>query len=103
MISTCLISSISKTMSSLIDSFSASPVLAELGVEVEVDAAVVLALALGQDLVAGELVERGQDVLQPQDRAEQRDELLLRLPRRRSAARAGTASSSSVTFSAYSA
>ena len=53
-------------------------VLAELGVEVEVDAAVVLALPLGEDLVAGELVERGQDVLQPQDRAEEGDELLLR-------------------------
>ena len=53
-------------------------VLAELGVQVEVDAAVVLALPVGEDLVAGEVVERGQDVLQAQDRAEQRDELLLR-------------------------
>ena len=53
-------------------------ILAELGVEVEVDAAVVLALAFGQDLVAGELVEGGQDVLQPQDLAEQGDERLLR-------------------------
>ena len=61
-------SSISKTTSSLIDSLSASCVLAELGVEVEVDAAVVLTLALGEDLVAGEVVERRQDVLQSQDR-----------------------------------
>jgi SpoVK/Ycf46/Vps4 family AAA+-type ATPase len=38
---------------------------AKLCVEVEVDAAVVLGLPLRQDLVAGELVERGQDVLQP--------------------------------------
>ena len=60
-------SSISKTMSSLIDSFSRLVDAAELGVEVEVDALVVLELAFGEDLVAGELVERGQDVLQPQD------------------------------------
>ena len=52
-------------------------VLAVLGVEVEVDAAVVLVLAVGQQLVAGELIEGGQDVLQPQDGAEELDELLL--------------------------
>ena len=46
-------------------------------VEVEVEAAVVLELALGEDLVAREVVEAHQDVVQPQDDAEQRDERLL--------------------------
>lgn len=50
----------------------------ELGVEVEVDRLVVLIVALGEELIAGEVVEGGQDGPQPQDRAEDRDEVLLR-------------------------
>ena len=76
---------------------------AELGVQVEVDAAVVLEVALGQDLVAGEVVEGDQDVAQPQDRAEQRDELLLRCLADDRLVRAGTASVRSATSLAYSA
>ena len=49
----------------------------ELGVKVEVDAAVVLALAAREDLVASELIEGRQDVLQPEDRTVKGDEVLL--------------------------
>src|SRR5262249_2054529 len=51
---------------------------AQLGVEVEVERLVILVVALAEDLVARELVERRQDVAQPQDRAEERDEHLRR-------------------------
>lgn len=51
---------------------------AELGVEVEMDASVILSLALSEDLVSLKIVERGQDVLQAKDRAEEGDERLLR-------------------------
>ena len=64
-------------MSSLIDSRSASSTSAELLIEVEVDALVVLQLAFSEDLVAGELVERHEDVAQPEDLSEQGDEPLL--------------------------
>ena len=53
------------------------PGLPELGVQVEVHAAVVLAVAFREDLVSRVLVEGAEDVLQPQDRAEQGDERLL--------------------------
>jgi len=51
---------------------------AELGVEVQVEALVILKIALAEDLIAGKVVEGGEDVLQPQDGAEQLDEGLLR-------------------------
>ena len=77
MTSICLISSISKidvVVDRLALDLGDPP---ELGVQVQVDALVVLELTLGQDLAAGEVVERCQDVPQPQDRAEQQDERLL--------------------------
>jgi hypothetical protein len=51
---------------------------AEFGVQVQVEALVVLKIPLAEDLVAREVVEGREDVLQPQDRAEQLDERLLR-------------------------
>ncbi len=51
---------------------------AELGVEVEVDAAVVVLLPICELLVPSEIVERGQVVLKPQNLAEQLNELFLR-------------------------
>ena len=55
----------------------ASP--AELVVQVQIDTAVVLALAVREQLTSGEFIKGRQDVLQAQDRAEEGDELLLGL------------------------
>ena len=46
------------------------PGLPELGIQVEIHAAVVLAVAFREDLVSRVLVEGTEDVLQPQDRTE---------------------------------
>jgi hypothetical protein len=51
---------------------------AQLSVEVEVVRLIVLVVALAEHLVAGELVERRQDVAQAQDPAEEHDEHLVR-------------------------
>ena len=75
----------------------------ELGVQVEVDAAVVLALPFREQFIARELIERSQDVLQAQDCAEKGDELFLRRLTDDRLSRAGTLASSSRARSAYSA
>ncbi len=50
---------------------------AEFGVQIQVQALVVLKVALGEDFVACKIIKRREDVFQPQDRAEQLDECLL--------------------------
>ena len=62
-------------MISLSSSSDATPLL----VEIDVQALVVLQVAQAQHIFVGEIVEGLQDVAQPQDRAEQGEEILLRL------------------------
>ena len=64
----------------VVDDFSVAVAVARVLVaQPQVDAGVVLPLSLGEWVVAVEVVEGREDVLQPQDRTEQLDEVLLRL------------------------
>ena len=71
-------SSISKTTSSLIVSFLRRGLRAEFGVQVQVHALIVLKVPSAEYLVAGKLVEGGEDVPQSQDSSEKFDEVFLR-------------------------
>ncbi|MDT4872732.1 hypothetical protein FQZ97_1079330 [compost metagenome] len=51
---------------------------AELGIQVQIDALVILVLPFAENLVPGKIVESRQDIFQPQDRAKQLDEGFLR-------------------------